>query len=322
MKPIVKDNNIHHNVLHPTIIWDTTKYCNYKCIYCYCTYMPNRLIENPIKFSIDHISNSFKHFLPNWVINYIGGEPFLLKNFIELNQKITENNYIALYTNLSLDNQIYSFAQKISPERVTFINCALHVAERTKTDPKFDRFINLYKTLQTNSFPVFVTYIVHPTLKDRIIDDINFFAEKGIKIYLKVFRGAFENKSYPESYDKNLISIIEKYEPQIIRGSSIRTQITGESKLCRAGLIFLEMDSKGNVYRCLTERSQRRNRLGNLFDNTLDIHKRPEICTLDNCNNARQGMAHLFGSSSNFFNPSIENYEKCIINPTIAESNL
>lgn len=281
---------IHHYVLHPTVIWDVTSYCNFRCTYCYSDHMPNRLLRMTDKHSLDAIAEAFEEHLPGWAVVYIGGEPFIFRDFAALNAKVTRTNLVGIYTNLSIEKHVRQFADEVPPDRVTFVNCGLHVAERVTTDEDFTRFISLYQLLRDRGFPAIVTYIMHPTVTSRAAADVRRLAEMGVKLYLKVFRGVYEGVSYPEGYDEEVLRLIEQHEPGTIRGGDVRAQMTGEGCACRAGMLLLDMDVDGNVYRCLTDRSLRRECMGNLFRGTLRVRTGPTLCRNAVCLSARQGM--------------------------------
>jgi MoaA/NifB/PqqE/SkfB family radical SAM enzyme len=281
---------IHHYVLHPTIIWDVTSYCNFKCTYCYSDHMPNRLLRMTDKYSLDDIAEAFAEYCPDWAIVYIGGEPFIFRDFADLNVKLTRTNKIGIYSNLSIGDHVRRFADHVPPDRVTFINCGLHIAERLKHDADFEKFLELYQLLKGRGYPAVITYIMHPSVASRAAEDLKHFADLDAKIYLKVFRGIHNGRSFPESYEPAVLDLIEMPEPATIRGDAVRAQMTGEGCMCRAGMILLDMDVDGNVYRCLTDRSLRRDCMGNLFRGTLRLEKSPSICCNSVCLSARQGM--------------------------------
>lgn len=281
---------IHHYVLHPSLVWDVTTLCNYRCCYCYSEHMPDRLASLEHRLTVECVAKAFAERLPGWAIVFIGGEPFILKEFVELSAALTRTNLLGIYTNLGIESQVRGFADRISPERVTFINCALHAEEREHHDPGFRSFLALHELLCQRGFRTAVTYVVHPTVAHRVADDVRAFADLGVKVYLKVFRGVFKGRSYPECYDGATLSLIAAHEPPMMRGRQVRAEVTGEGGVCRAGMLLLDMDVVGNVHRCLTERSLRRNCLGNLFTGTLRRLPGPAICTNDVCISARQGM--------------------------------
>lgn len=282
--------HIHHYVLHPTLVWDVTSKCNYRCRYCYSEHMPDRLASLGERLSIERVAEAFAEHLHGWAIVFIGGEPFILNEFVEMSAALTSTNLIGIYTNLGLEDQVRRFTERISPKRVTFINCALHAEQRSLRDPGFRSFLALGQMLRDRGFRTAVTYVVHPTVEVRVADDVRQLADLGVKVYLKVFRGVFAGRSYPECYDDATLSFIAAHEPPMMRGRPVRAEVTGEGAACRAGMLLLDMDVDGNVHRCLTERSMRRNCLGNLFAGTLRVLSGPAICPNDVCISARQGM--------------------------------
>src|SRR5215469_2440920 len=106
---------IHHYVLHPTIIWDVTTICNFRCTYCYSDHMPNRLLRMTDKHSLEKITEAFAEYLRGWAIVYIGGEPFVFRDFAELNAKVTQTNLIGVYSNLSIEKHVRRFADEVPP---------------------------------------------------------------------------------------------------------------------------------------------------------------------------------------------------------------
>lgn len=296
---------IHHYVLHPSLVWDVTTLCNYHCRYCYSEHMPDRLASLGDRLSVECVARTVAARLPGWAIVFIGGEPFILQEFVEMSEALTRTNTLGIYTNLGIESQVRRFADRISPERITFINCALHVEERTRRDPGFRSFLALHELLCRRGFRTAVTYVVHPTVSQRVADDVRAFADLGVKVYLKVFRGVFEGEMYPEGYDAATLSLIGAHEPRIMRGHQVRAEVTGEGGACRAGMLLLDMDVDGNVYRCLTERSLRRNCLGNLFAGTLRLLPGPAICPNDVCISARQGMGFACAGVRDLSTPEV-----------------
>jgi len=266
--------------------------------------MPDRLFQVTDRCPIERIVEAFREQLSGWAIEYIGGEPFILRDFVRLNAELTKANLIGIYTNLSLINPIRSFMEQIDPARVTFINCALHPRERIRHDPDFEHFVNLYQMLQKRGFRTVVTYVVHPTVISRFDADIRLFSSIGIKVYLKVFRGVFQGRNYPEAYDQGVLECIEQHEPAMTRGRPVRSDVTGEATICRAGQLLLDMDIDGNVYRCLTERTLYRGCLGNLFRGTLRLLNTPRVCRSGVCISTRQGMGFACSDVRDFTTPA------------------
>ncbi len=118
------------------ITWHINDNCNFRCDYCH-TWLSSKTQE-PIKVS--RLSEGLRTLGNDWVFLISGGEPFLEPNFIEICQELTKKHFLALNTNLSLNN-IYDFADQVDPERTIFINAAVHIIEREKTDKNLEAYI-------------------------------------------------------------------------------------------------------------------------------------------------------------------------------------
>jgi MoaA/NifB/PqqE/SkfB family radical SAM enzyme len=59
-----------------------------------------------------------------WLLHITGGEPSIYPGFVELCDKLTRLHYLSINSNLS-HRCMDTFAERINPERVRFINAAL-----------------------------------------------------------------------------------------------------------------------------------------------------------------------------------------------------
>ncbi|MEL7004987.1 MAG: radical SAM protein, partial [Bacteroidota bacterium] len=285
---------IHQKPQHPTILWDITSYCNFKCTYCYSDHMPNRTLRLKDKYPLEYILKCFEMSFPGWAINFSGGEPFVYADFVEAVGLLTQNNSIGIYSNLSIEKQVDRFSHSIDPQNINFINCGFHVLERLKWDPDLKMFWRLHEKLSNAGFNIVVTYIVHPNNAPRAEEDMKMLLNNGIIPYLKVFRGSHHGKTYPEAFSAKILDLVEANEAAIGRGRSVKAQMTMEGNYCRAGMMFVEMDVGGNVFRCGTDRSLHRECMGNLFKSTLRLDTYPRLCQNRVCMSCRQGLGYGF----------------------------
>src|SRR5207247_904815 len=68
-----------------------------------------------------------------WLLHLTGGEPFHYPNFVELCGLLTEQHVISINTNADSD-RVIGFAETIDPGRVDFINCGVHLQQRSERD--------------------------------------------------------------------------------------------------------------------------------------------------------------------------------------------
>lgn len=152
------------------IKWNMNSQCNFQCHYCISA---KDLNNNPTIKPIDisKLSEALNFLKGNWHIGITGGEPFLEKDIIDICRVITKKHYLSLLTNLSTKN-VYHFADHIDPNKVIYINAAVHIIEREKRDIKLNAYIEKMLYLQKKGFNINALYVAHPVLFDRIKADI------------------------------------------------------------------------------------------------------------------------------------------------------
>ena len=283
---------IHHDPApSATALWDVTPHCNFGCTYCYSELLQNRSHETTQHLSIGSITEAFDTYLPEWTVNFTGGEPFVYRRLPEIAAALARNHLLGFYTNLSIAVPVRRFADVVPPSRVRFINAGFHVMERLKTDGDFRGFLELYHLLADRGFPIAASYIIHPDNETRARSDVEFLAGQGVRIHAQVFRGILNGRSYPESFSPEALAVCEMSECEPRRGEPVRSQMSGLGGLCRAGAIFMEINANGDAFRCGTDRGLGRDCLGNLFDGSLRVHPGPTLCRSDVCVSCRQGMS-------------------------------
>ena len=295
MKVELNNDPIHHDPSQPTVLWDVLTQCNFRCSYCYSELLLNRTSIGGARPPLPAISEAFRTLLPGWVINFSGGEPFLWRDLPELARDLTQTHRIGIYTNLSVGPTVDRFVTIVDPTQVVFIDCGFHVLDRVRLDPDFKQFIEIYTRIVSASFPARATYIAHPDNEHRLAADVARLIGAGVRVNLRVFRGVHDGRSYPEAFSSAFLELLARYECTPQRGNVVRSQMTGNGGLCRAGMIFLELAANGDAYRCATDRSLGRDCLGNLFAGTLHIDPFPVICRSRVCLSCRQGMGLALG---------------------------
>ena len=267
---------------HRMITWLINDVCNFRCDYCH-TWLSSKTQE-PIKVS--KLSGGLRTLGNDWVFLISGGEPFLEPNFIEICQEITKNHFVALNTNLSLNN-IYDFADQVDPERTPFINAAVHIIEREKTDKNLEAYIEKVHYLQERGFHTIAYYIVHPNLLHRMKSDIDSLKSRGIKkLRIKMFRGVYEGKYYPASFTEEQGEFIRTFDADWPELALLDEIPSLKGKLCHAGGRFLFMTRNGDLRRC----SGIFNKYGNLFENKVLFDDSPKPCPSSNCAALYEGV--------------------------------
>lgn len=256
------------------MLWAISSHCNFNCVYCYNA---KEILDNFITkiYTPKHIADSFNSTGKSWLIFFLGGEPFLMPDFLPLMRELTKKHHIQISTNLCSDD-VYKFPDYVSPDRVMLLSASFHVMEREKVDPDFSKYIEKYLFLKKRGYNIIGNYVTYPPLFDRIEKDFKYLKQHGVEEIMPIpFRGEFEGKEYPYEYSDDEIELIAKLAN--IKKSEVkfpRPTITKKGVICEAGHKYFTMDNFGNVIQCYT----RRNQHGNLFEGTFTPNRRNTKC--------------------------------------------
>jgi hypothetical protein len=179
-------------------------------------------------------------------------------------------------TNLSLDN-VFEFAEKINPRHVTGIYAAEHITERERLNLPVSDFIEKLLFLQDRKFKTAVFYVLYPPLIDRFEEDLDLLLDNGVQnVALKLFKGGFEGRVFPEQYNDEermkILSYKRNSYPLTIPYLEGNRRFTGE--LCEAGNKSFKVEVDGKVKRCLSMAGV----YGNLYEGTLAKDLTPTPC--------------------------------------------
>jgi len=247
--------------------WALLTTCNFRCGYCFVS-LPALATKLTAYGTNDQWTEGFDATGKTWLLHLTGGEPSIYPGFVDLCEKLTRHHCLSINSNLS-HRCTEIFAKRINPERVHFINAALHYGERSKRTG-FEAFINRVQKLRRHRFHVFVSSVMTPHLVKIFPEVSAYFESHGLSLVPKVMRERFKGKIYPGAYtaqEKDLIrdylakarqsyeSVIAAMEetatidmfaddrlldsPRIYRG-----------KLCGSGHNFVRIEPDGAVVRC------------------------------------------------------------------------
>ncbi len=268
--------------------WHLNNLCNFQCEYCFCS-KDTLSREHPDcgKYSQQHIAKCFDDTGKMWRIHMSGGETFLYPRFVELAEVLTEKHYISINTNLSTPN-VYEFADVIPPEKVLTINAALHIMERNKRKGGQEKYIDKFLYLQDKGFDIRLEYVTYPPLFHRLVKDIEHFRSQGIKVInLKIFRGTYRGKLYPESYTNDEKLVINSYAVDTREISILEERkVNFFGMLCSAGKKSFRLDVSGQLTRCATLRKE----YGNFFTGKYYFGESPVPCPVKECGCSYEGM--------------------------------
>ena len=274
---------------HRMITWHINDHCNFRCDYC-LEWIHNKPLS-PV--NVSGLAEGLSNLGKDWIVLVTGGEPFLEPNFVEICQEITKNHFLAINTNLSLNNT-FEFGDQVDPKRTVFINAAVHVAEREKTDQKMEAYIQKALYLQDRGFNIIAYYIAHPDLFHRMNSDVDYLKSRGInKVRIKIFRGVYHGKYYPASLSEEERNFIRTFEADWPEFALLDELPSLKGKLCHAGSRFFFMYRNGDLRRC----SGIFTKHGNLFEKTVRFDISPKPCPASNCAALYEGVRNSTSES-------------------------
>ena len=276
---------------HQMITWHINDNCNFRCNYC-DEWLRNRI---PSSINISKLSDGLTTLRKDWIFLITGGEPFLESNIIEICQEITKNHLLAINTNLSLNN-IFEFGDQIDPKRTIFINAAVHITEREKTDKDLKAYVQKVHYLQDRGFDIIAYYIVHPDILNRMKSDIDNLKSKGInKLRIKIFRGVYQGKYYPVSFTEEQDNFIRAFDADWPELALLDEIPSLKGKICHAGSRFFYMYRNGDLKRC----SGVFKKHGNLFEKKVRFDVDPKPCPCSNCAALYEGIRNSISETGN-----------------------
>ncbi|MCG8529509.1 MAG: radical SAM protein [Desulfovibrionales bacterium] len=229
-----------------SVIWNMTRNCNYQCSYCYFPHS-NAKITHPI--SPKTLTDFFNKNDEVWLIGMTGGEPLIYPQFVDICKALTRNHYIGIDTNLSITKVVKELADSIDPRRVDDIYASLHIEERERKND-VQKFIDNYHIVNNAGFAIKVNYVLHPTLEKRYERDLAYFADHGVPLTPRPFKGTFEGKKFPQNYSQPIKDIFATHPDA---GTKMVFNFQGID--CHSGNSFIRMEPDGTVFRCPGDRT-------------------------------------------------------------------
>jgi MoaA/NifB/PqqE/SkfB family radical SAM enzyme len=270
--------------------WLLLQPCNFRCDYCH---QSEAALGAKAKIfgSIAQWRDGFKATGKTWLIHITGGEPTIYPDFVELCDELCQNHFLSINSNLA-HRRILTFAKKIPPERIRFINASIHFKERQKHN-SLDVFIERAQVLMDAKFTVLPSLVMTPEMVSNAHAIYEQLEALGLFAIPKVLRGIYAGKHYPLEYSAEEKRIITEYiirarqsyddlltsmeEPPTIDMFSddrfLRSLEDYRGRLCGGGYKFVKITPDGTVCRCNS-----RDNLGNVLSRNVKLLNAPKVC--------------------------------------------
>ena len=274
--------------------WTLFTTCNYACDYCF--FDAEALGK---KLEVFASNEQWQHAFDNtgltWLIHLTGGEPFVLPNFVDLCNKLSQKHFISLNSNLTRPS-VKDFAEKIDPSRVSMINASFHPIEREKRHG-YDAFVRNYHSLKDSGFNIMATMVGDPKALMQFDEISKSLKSEGIVLVPNLMRGLVNGKVYPQAYSCIEKDIFKKasiaarlaYQPMLESmpepptinpfddDSHLDNLMDFRGMTCGSGSRFVIMNERGDIIQCPSKV------MGNLLEGTFQVAKQDIVCNSRYC---------------------------------------
>jgi len=253
------------------LYWYITRFCNFSCPQCVGDAIKLKDADTPEGINIDSLQKLLNS--PKKIrFGISGGEPFLVKNIIEVLQEITKNHYFSMNTNL-VHPRIKEMAEKIDPERVSFIVASAHMSE-LKRHNLLETYLSHALLLRERGFLIRNVEVAYPFIIKKVDEYRKIFESKGLDLTFAPFIGEWKGKKYPESYTNEQFEIFRLDT----KNSLVHNIHKYKGEFCIAGHSAAVIRLDGKIYPCY----QIYYNLGNM-DEGVNLFKDLIRCPLDTC---------------------------------------
>ena len=232
-----------------------------------------------------------------WLLHLTGGEPFAYPGFVDLCELLTVRHLISINTNADLE-EVASFAKRIAPDRVDFINCGSHPEQRF-VHSGIDRFVRNVRLLTDMGFDAFVSCVMYPPLFADFPDLWQRYAAQGVVLIPKALQGEHLGRSFPQGYTEAERRIFIAYsnraeeayaarrltrrapptiDPFLDRDTFPHGLTDYRGKQCRAGRDFVRIRPEGTIVRCGPDEV-----IGSIVDGSFARQEGPTPCAAIEC---------------------------------------
>lgn len=248
--------------------WTLMTTCNFRCEYCFFGDRHLGAKINP-PGTPRKLASFFDRSGLRWHLHLTGGEPFHYPDFLELCERLTRKHVISVNSNVD-SPKVLQFAERINPDQVDFINCAVHLQQRTHRN-RLPQFVEHVTALRTSGFDAYVTSVMYPEVFPLFLAHWDALASAGVMPWPKAFRGTYAGKSYPASYTDEERALMVEYskraeafyadqfslrderptiDPVVDREVFLKGIPDFTNRQCAAGHELVSIDARGRIYRC------------------------------------------------------------------------
>lgn len=286
---MIESKRIDTNSLKPYdlfVAWDFIRSCQLRCDYCFFdnNYLEERKpwfytkikkslfkdkrVVQKTSIDIEALLRIIEEHRKTFLIQLIGGEPFLCDNIIEASRKITKSHYLSIVSNF-VSPKVKDFLYIIEPNRVDKIYISCHFNELKKRNLE-KKFIDNVLLCHDKGFNFSVSVVLHPAYYKEIDSWTKKLKDLNVELEYQGFRGVYRGQVYPDAYsneDLRNYKLIDKPTDYYRKGQK-----------CNAGYNMLVLNPEGQASSCYGLNDDR----GSLSAG-LSFLKETVTCPLEKC---------------------------------------
>jgi MoaA/NifB/PqqE/SkfB family radical SAM enzyme len=235
--------------------------CNFKCKYCWEVQGQEHGDFKPEPFKPWRTwADAWVRLRPD-ILDITGGEPFLVPGLLDIIEAVTAaGTRVAITTNLS--HPILEFVKRITPEQVFSITASYHPTENgdRKNPMNADVFFGRLLLLREFGFnEVTVNIVTWPEQLWLIPKYIEMCETHRFRWHVDPYTSIMY---YPWTYTEAEKAALSQW----ITPQRVPWEAPGGPVTCSGGIDHLSVQPDGSAWRCILERQQFVNPLGNILD--------------------------------------------------------
>lgn len=252
--------------------------CNYLCSYCFA-YKPKDKSEYR-KYSGKEWEKALYSIYEKYGkcrLILTGGEPLLYKDAIDFVINLTRYHFVSVGTNLSIGkDSLKRIVDEVNIDN--FVICpSLHLEYAS-----IEEFIDKLMLLKSYGIALSTSAVAYPPFLLELSKIRDKFNENGLWIGFFPYIGTYDGRNFPSDYSEKELTILDGldgWHKEICRDDKKIVLPKTKGILCYAGVKYMFVNPNGEVVRCTPVYQP----LGNIFDNSFSLPKKPMRCPADIC---------------------------------------
>lgn len=228
----------------PSVEWEITTKCNYKCDYCCQKLYTKFFWKHSSNEVVEAMFNYFNNLEGQWLIKISGGEPIIHPRFFEIVNNIKQNNHkFSTTTNFSLPLKKLTEIVDTLGDNFLYITASLHLTEIADSNEFIQKAIKFNK-IKAPGTKFIVTSVLVEEYFDKLIEMEKIFSNENVNFELSPLKNT---TTYVKYKNLNINNYIE--EKGLRNVDKIRHQNLFGTK-CFTGNKFFRVNVNGDVLRC------------------------------------------------------------------------